>query len=130
MYVKEFIQCLELRPLISVHHIAHPQIHYILAFDEDIPMEICENSVRMSTVLKNPSYWVVDTQDEVTQRVIYGAISIFAVVKRSLRFFGFKYTLIELKTNRVFASANSKHKLVINVLDKIKKKEISLKCKS
>ena len=130
MYVKELIQCLELRPLISVHHIANPKQHYRIAFDEDISMEIYENSVRMSIVLKNPSCWVVDIQDEITQHVIYGAISMFSFVKRSIHILGFKYTLIEINTNKVFASANSKKKLLLTVLDKIRKKEISLRCKS
>lgn len=130
MYVKEFIECLELRPLISVHHIDYPKCHYRIAFDEDIPVDIYEGSVRVSTVLKNPNLWVVNTQDEITHHVVYAAISLFSFVKKSIGIWGLRYTLIELNTNREFANANSKEKLVLTVLDKLRKKEIPLRCKS
>ena len=56
MYVKEFIECLELRPLISVHHVDYPKCHYRIAFDEDIPIDIYEGCVKVSIVLKNPNF--------------------------------------------------------------------------
>lgn len=130
MKVEDFLKSMKLRPLISVHHIANPACYYRIAFDEDIPMEIFESSVRVSTVLKNPSQWTVNTEDEITSHVVYGAISLFSFVKKSIGIYGLRYTLIELNTGREFAFANSRQKLLLTVLDKLEKKELSLRCKS
>jgi len=130
MNVEDLTKCVRLKPLISVHHIANPTYHYRTAFDGDIPMDIYESYVRVSTVLKNSSQWAVNTHDEITQYVIYGAISMFSVVKKSIGVCGLRYTLVQLNTNRELASANSKEKLLLVVLAKIEKKEIPLRCKS
>ena len=127
MKVSEFKLSLPLKPLIAVSNIKHPKVKYLTAFDEDLPTDIFENSVRISKILKEPDNWIVDTNDVVTTHVVYSAISTFAIVRRHIGICGLQYNLYDFMLDIEYAKGRSKQQLFLNVLEGLKKRDIKLK---
>lgn len=130
MKVEDFLESMELKPLIAVYHISSPHIIHILTLDEDMASTTDKNSVSISKVMNEQKDWRISTSDETTSHAVYGAISLFSCVKKTIGINGLNYRLVELHNENELAHANSKHLLLLLVLDKLKKKEISLRCKS
>lgn len=126
MKVDVFLESMELRPLIAVYHLSTPHHIRILTLDEDVD----ERSISISKLLNEQEHWRISTSEEITSHAVYGAISLFSFVKKTIGINGLSYSLIELHNGNELAHANSKHLLLLLVLDKLKKKEISLRCKS